>query len=136
MEGQRPVLDDPEICDSEALYRSVHRMLWQQKPGERTSAMFGDKRKWEISVDRGSLCTPEETLARLPGQVGVLQLSAGIARATRNVAGVKASRKPDNPAHADILRERHATNGEWHKATRELARASTWAIEPSPAGGS
>lgn len=130
MEGHARSEDDAGIPDAEELYRSVHRTMWEQAPGRATSVMFGDTKQWEASVDRGSICTPEETKVRLPERVGVLAVTAGSARATAHVAGVKATPTDGNPAHADILRESGTTDRGWYAATRLLANAAEWAIKP------
>ncbi len=130
MEGHARSEDDAGIPDAEELYRSVHRTMWEQAPGRATSVMFGDTTKWEISVDRSSLCTPDETKARLPERVGVLAVTAGTARAAGHVAGVKATPTEGNPAHADILRESGTDIKSWHAATQLLASKAEWAIKP------
>jgi hypothetical protein len=123
--------DDPSIPDQERLYRSVHREF--VKPdGSPSSAAFLSRRDPDVSVDRSSLVvSPEITLARYAGHIGVAQLLAGAVRGLPQVAGVVPRPLADNPAHALIRRAPSAGSSTWKKAARDMARMSTWALAPT-----
>jgi hypothetical protein len=122
--------DDRSIADDEQLYRGI---LPDDLAGGRISSTAFKVRPGDhVSVDRGSLCSPCDTLRRLPKSVGVGQIIAGAARSTPCVAGVAPDPQEDNPAHALILRDRSVGNSQWAKAARQLALACSWAISPPP----
>ena len=124
--------DDPGIPDGEPLYRTVHPNHVHPTEDRPSSAAF---KKLEISVDRSSLSSPQESLDRHPNHTCVAEVSAGEARTVENVGGVVSDpiagdpEMPDNPAHALIFREDGTSKSAWFTVTaKALARAASWAL--------
>ena len=125
MDSDSLLTDDPSIPDGELLYRSVHPEHIKQD-GSVTSSAFEGAGGPHISVDRASLSTPEETLARLPKHVRVVQLVTGYVRTI--TPGVASDPVPGNPAHAQIIRDPSLSRSKWKEVKRHLATACSWAI--------
>lgn len=120
-----PPRDDPTISNDEILYRRIfpsrdalqHR---ENGPGFRPAS--GSMRSTEspLSVDLGSLTTPEQTRDRgLPQQFHVARFSVQVVREAG--CGIVPDPLPNNPAHALVYGTRAGdllTNGE----ARAIAR--------------
>jgi len=97
------VHDDPTISDDERLWRRVFpaAVHENEEPGGELRAQSGAFRdhRGPLSVDIGSLTTPDEVLGRAPG-MRLAEFNAKVARE----AGCKIQRDrlPDNRAHALI----------------------------------
>lgn len=118
--------DDPDIPDEERLYRSIHpRQVHGNRP---SSAAFYSRTNLNISVDRASMSTPEETLARHGGHSRVVSLGAGQARAVEQVGGIASDPIEHNPAHALVFREHGVSKTQWKKACRKMAKETQWEI--------
>lgn len=118
--------DDPSIPDEEVLYRAIPSLHIHDR--RLSSGAFKSAKDTHVSVDRGSLSRPEETLSRHENYVGVAQINTG---EVRNVTiGVASDPLPKNPAHALIIRNPQMNNSQWRKVARLLATACTWAIVP------
>jgi hypothetical protein len=121
--------DDPNIPDMESLYRSIHpRQVHDEVNGPRpSSAAFGNV---DPSVDRESLCSPQQTLERMRGHVAVATLLAG---GVREIAkGIASHPIEGNPAHAVIISDRPFIRSQWAKKAKKLANICQWAIAPPP----
>ena len=129
--GQWDVLEnDASILDDEWLYRGIlEEWLVQDRTRPSSLAFVINRSDPHISVDRGTLTTPDKTKARLSRNVAVAQLQAKSARDV--TIGVASKPKPDNPAHALIIRDLSLAKPEWKRRARKLARSCSWAIGPS-----
>ena len=128
MDVRRDLRDDPTIPDAEPLYRGVH---WNHVKGGAgiASAAFISRTDPYISVDLGSLSTPEETHGRRPGDAGVARL---LMRTVRTLTpGVARDPIEGNPAHALIIPDFSLSRSKQKEVARRLARACVWAIPPS-----
>jgi hypothetical protein len=129
-------LDDPGICDPEALYRRIHPRQVDRE-GRISSAAFkhreegpcGTKVLADISVDLGSRTTPEATFRRAAECIGVAEVTAGEARGVEGVAGVVADPLPENDAHALIRKRRDIANKIWERACKRFAELARWVIK-------
>jgi len=129
MDSDLSLKDDPSIPDSELLFRTIHPKQLKDANGV-SSGAFKSTPKSHTSVELGSLTSPEETLARRPGHVGVVKLLTGRVRGIRpGVVGVSRDPIPGNLAHALIIREL-APGGVYMKTARELARLCEWVMGP------
>jgi len=127
MDVRRDLQDDPTIPDAELLYRSIHPH--HLKPDMVvSSAAFTSRTNPHLSVDLGSLSTPQQTLAAHDSHIGVAQLVTGTVR--RLTPGVARDPLEDNPAHALIIHDFTLTNSKRKEVARMLAKASVWAIRP------
>jgi len=130
MAKQHELKDDPAIPDSEHLYRGIAAPQIHPDGTRPSSTAFIINRKDpHVSVDRASLCTPEDTLTGLEKSIAVAQLQARSARAV--TIGVASDPLPQNPAHALIIRDLSLTKPEWKRRARKLAKACTWVIAPA-----
>ena len=106
------------VEDIEDLYRALHPTHLHE--GTISSAAFKCRPIRDVSVDRSSLCSAEDTLARHPKSTAVAQLSA---RAVRNLSlTVWADPQIDNAAHALIVFDANMSNKVWTEKARELSR--------------
>lgn len=118
--------DDQAIGDGESLYRRIFPGLDNLVPnsgGDGYRPSSGSlKSDLPLSVDRSSLCTPEETRDRdISKPFHVAQISVGVVRA----AGCRVVADPEdgNPAHALIYGS--GENGSLSKSeTKKIARQS------------
>ena len=124
--------DDLSIPDTELLYRVIHPDFVTDGGGIRSPA-FKSRTNPDISVDLGSLATPEETSQR-PGLTvgGVARLVTGPVR--QITPGVARDPIESNPAHALIIHDFGLTPGQWKEVSRKLARACVWAVPPTGHG--
>jgi hypothetical protein len=115
-------VDDKTISDSEGLWRHIHpeQFIWDQQASKwrPASGAFIDRRG-ELSVDRASLTTIEQSPADKPSH-SLVEVEANILRKMGYVL------VPDplesNPAHTLIC-------GRMTKAhARELARLARWLV--------
>ncbi|MFA5864494.1 MAG: hypothetical protein WC975_07375 [Phycisphaerae bacterium] len=127
MELNSDLHDDPNIPNDEPLYRAIHP---NNLPGGNiSSSTFISRSDPHTSVDRSSLCTPQQTLQRFPHYAGVAEL---LTRTVREwTPGVASAPEPENPAHALILRDLSLSNAKWKEVARKLAKACKWIILPS-----
>jgi hypothetical protein len=116
--------DDPSIPDSEFLYRTIHPVFYAEG-GRVSSAAFLNRRDPHVSVDRASLSTPEESLARHPKHTGVVQVLTGFVRNDLKL-GAASDPLPENSAHALIVGAAQSK-----QIARQLARASTSVLGPA-----
>jgi hypothetical protein len=126
MTEPEPFRDDPSISDEEGLYRCIHPLHYDEAEDRPSSATFKSKTDPHPSVDRESLSTPEESLARKPNHMGVARLITGTVREL--TVGVASDPLEDNPAHAMIIRDLTMSDHHWNKVARKLAKACTWAL--------
>ena len=119
--------DDTAIPDEEFLYRGVHHTQVKED-GTISSGAFVSGTNPHPSIDRSSLTTPEESLARKPSSVALARLTAGAVR--ERTVGVKGDPKPENPAHALIIRDPRCVHSAWKRVAKHLADACSWAIAP------
>ena len=112
----RVVQDDPQIPDSESLYRGILPCFI--KEGEVVSGAFICRREDDqnISVDRASLSTASETIRRLSKSAGIAQLTAGAAR--QHTPGVASDPLPDNPAHTLIIYDTRRSRSAWKEVAQ------------------
>lgn len=132
MESTVQYADDPRIPDEEPQYRTVHPLHIDRDNKKPRSAAFISKRRSDNvhpSVDRSSLSTPEQTLARKPRHVAVAALLAGTVR-EHNTLGLAWVPVSGNRAHALILRDLSITDSAWKRVAYKLALACRWAISP------
>lgn len=118
--------DDPLIPDEEGLYRCIHRLHFDSAEDRPKSATFKSKTNPHPSVDRASLSTPEQSLARKPDSIGVACLTAGVVREC--TVGIASNPLPHNPAHAAIIRDLTLSDSQWSRTARKLAKACIWAL--------
>lgn len=128
MDVRRDLQDDPSIPDDELLYRSIHPDQLGGSSEVRSSA-FKSRTNPHISVDLGSVSTPEQTRERWPAHAGVAKL---ITRTVRSLTpGVARAPIEGNPAHALIIYDvNNISRSAWAKVARKLAKACVWAIPP------
>jgi len=113
--------DDPSIPNTEFLLRTIHSDFIKQ--GCVSSGAFHSSTDRHVSVDRHSLSSPEQSLARRPKHVGVVQLLTGFVRGLG--LAVASDPLPENPAHALIVEAAQSK-----KIAKQLATACTWALGP------
>ena len=118
--------DHPSIPDEEGLYRCIHPKHFDETEDRPKSATFKSKANPHPSVDKSSLSTPEQSLARKPNSMGVARLFTGTVRGL--TVGVASDPLKDNPAHALIIRNLTFSGGQWRMVARKLAKACTWAL--------
>jgi hypothetical protein len=121
-------LDDITIPDPEKLLRRIpeYHYPYDSKIGRHriSSAAFFDPNQ-QISVDRRSISTPEQTRNRNnpdPSNFGVAAVTAALARQLQQM--VVSSPSHTNPAHALIVGKQTAA------VRKKLAKAATIEIEP------
>jgi hypothetical protein len=91
--------------DDELMHRHIHPVVWAENKGRPNSSAFlpkaGERR---LSVDRGSLVSPEESFRRfcVSGResVGVWSVTVGEYRARHLLCYPEP--RPDNDAHAGV----------------------------------
>ena len=129
MDSDPSLKDDPSIPDSEWLLRTIHRNQLKGSNGV-SSVAFKSTPNTHTSVELGSLTSPEETLARRPGHVGVVKLLTGRVRGIKpGVVGVSGDPVTGNPAHALIIRKLKP-NSVYRETARELAGLCEWVVGP------
>lgn len=109
-----PDVDDLSIPDEELLYRRIplqpsDNIQPMETPGEFRPSSGNFRSNGPLSVDRGSMTTPEQTRDRgKPGLFHVAQLHAKVVR--QNGCRLVKDPTPDNPAHVLLFGD-HATGG-------------------------
>jgi len=126
MSDSHGLRDDPLIPDEEGLYRCIHQRQLDSAEDRPSSATFKSKTNPHPSVDRASLSTPEQSLARKPDSIGVACLTAGVVREC--TVGIASDPLPDNTAHAVIIRDLKLSDSHWNRTARKLAKGCTWAL--------
>ena len=122
-----PLRDDPDIPDEEQLYRGI--LPYHIKEGGIVSSgTFITRPDPNVSVDRSSLSTAQDSLLRLPKSEALAQLGAGSVR--KVTSGVASAPTEANPAHALIIRNPLLSRGDWKRAAKRLAAACVWAVPP------
>lgn len=115
-------VDDKTISDSEGLWRHIHpeQFTWDQQTSRwrPASGAFIDRRG-ELSVDRASLTTIEQSLAGKPNH-SLVEVEASILRKMGYV--LVSDPLESNPAHALICGRMTKTHA------RELARLAIWLV--------
>lgn len=137
MSSELLLRDDPDIPDTEHLYRGIVSFFIKPS-GAPSSSAFKTKHREHVSVDRASLTTPCESLKRLPKSVGLARLRAGSAREV--TLGVASAPSAGNRAHALIIRDPALGASRWTEVARRLAESCEWEVRPplrddSPASG-
>jgi hypothetical protein len=106
---------DPDVADAEVLHRRVHPH-YVKPDGSVSSQAFTHL---EMSVDRSSYCTPEQTLSEFPG-MGIASFIAALARGLNQE--VVSAPTIFNPAHALVKGKKTK------RIAKSFARAAQWVV--------